>query len=330
MNNAGISVVIPNYNGALLLPEILPSLYLALQQSGVPYEVIICDDCSTDASVQMIREHYPEIILLHNPSNLGFSHAINKCIFAAKLDLVLMLNSDVKLCPHYFDPLFKYFDDPDTFGVMGRIVGWHDNITQDAGKYPARHGLKIKTSGNYDLAKPDPDECLYTMYLSGANALVRREKLLLLNGFDEIFSPFYVEDYELSLRAWRLGWKCYYEHFAVCRHRISATILTANKKQFVRTIYNRNKMYLHAIHFAQPLRSFWFLQIIIEFMMQTVALKKYYSSAFFLFLKSREKVFKSRLAFETLAGRLKTSLVSVDEVMARVKNSVADHEITRF
>ena len=115
------------------------------------------------------------------------------------------------------------------------------------------------------------------MYLSGANALVRREKLLLLNGFDEIFSPFYVEDYELSLRAWRLGWKCYYEHFAVCRHRISATILTANKKQFVRTIYNRNKMYLHAIHFAQPLRSFWFLQIIIEFMMQTVACLLYTS-----------------------------------------------------
>ncbi len=42
-------------------------------------------------------------------------------------------------------------------------------------------------------------------------------------GLDELFSPFYSEDMELSIRAWRLNWKCYYEHQAVCRHRLSAT-----------------------------------------------------------------------------------------------------------
>ena len=48
-----------------------------------------------------------------------------------------------------------------------------------------------------------------------------KNKLIELGGFNELYAPFYVEDYDLSLRAWRLGYKCYYEHFALCRHQVS-------------------------------------------------------------------------------------------------------------
>ena len=60
----GISVVIPNYNGSVLLPLILPPLFEALKNAQLSYEVIISDDCSTDNSVSFLQEHYPEIILL--------------------------------------------------------------------------------------------------------------------------------------------------------------------------------------------------------------------------------------------------------------------------
>ena len=62
-------------------------------------------------------------------------------------------------------------------------------------------------------------EGLYTMYLSGANAFMDKEKFMLIGKLDEIFSPFYVEDFELSLRAWRLGFTCYYDYESVCRTR---------------------------------------------------------------------------------------------------------------
>ena len=57
----GISVVIPNYNGTTLLVEVLDSLYESLIASTLAYEIIICDDCSTDNSVELIKNNYPEI-----------------------------------------------------------------------------------------------------------------------------------------------------------------------------------------------------------------------------------------------------------------------------
>ncbi|MDB5151144.1 MAG: glycosyltransferase, partial [Mucilaginibacter sp.] len=119
--NKGISVVIPNYNGTKLLTQNLPSVYTALKNSALPYEVIISDDASTDDSVAFIKTNYPDVILISNSENSGFSVNINKGIAAAKLELVLLLNSDIKLDEHYFEPQLKYFDKPGTFGVMGKI-----------------------------------------------------------------------------------------------------------------------------------------------------------------------------------------------------------------
>ena len=143
--NKGISVVIPNYNGINLLPEILPPLYIALKNAKLPYEVIISDDCSKDDSVSFIKKNYSDIILIENKINSGFSKTINKGIHSASYEYVLLLNSDVKLTENYFSSQLKYFEKDDTFGVMGRIIGWDDDKIQDGGKFPSFHFLKIKT-----------------------------------------------------------------------------------------------------------------------------------------------------------------------------------------
>ena len=175
-NTKGISVIIPNYNGTILLPQILPPLFIALQNTKLPYEVILSDDCSTDNTIDFLKTNYPQLILIESKVNEGFSKTINKGIFLAKYDYLLLLNSDVKLNENYFDTLIPYFDLPDTFGVMGRIIGWDNDEIQDGGKYPSFHGVKIKTSGNYIPLDPKPTDKLYSMYLSGANALVSRKK----------------------------------------------------------------------------------------------------------------------------------------------------------
>ena len=56
-----ISVIIPNYNGQLLLEEILPPLYSSLKKSTTNYEVIVSDDASTDDSVIFLKTHYPDV-----------------------------------------------------------------------------------------------------------------------------------------------------------------------------------------------------------------------------------------------------------------------------
>lgn len=257
-NLHSISVVIPNYNGRQLLETYLPYAYAALDQAGISYEVIIVDDCSIDESVQFIREQYPQVKLLINEVNSGFSKSCNKGIQAASMDLIFLLNSDVKLTADYFEPLLTYFENDDTFGVTGRIIDMEGEGIQEAGRVPGFNGFKIKTA--YFYYSTDNKKRLTTFYLSGANALIDARKLKMMGGFDEIFSPFYGEDLDLGIRAWRAGWKCYYEHAAVCRHQGSASTNNYKTPKWVKSIYYRNRFLVHAIHLNGLYLLLWFLQ----------------------------------------------------------------------
>jgi GT2 family glycosyltransferase len=329
IKNKGISVIIPNYNGAILLPIILPPLFIALQNTNLQYEVIISDDCSTDDGIEFVKNNYPAIQLLQNKENTGFSKTINKGIFVAQYDYVLLLNSDVILTPNYFELQLRYFNLPDTFGVMGRIIGWDNDTIQDGGKYPYMQGVKIKTNKNYIPVNPIANDNLYSMYLSGANAFVSREKLLQLQGFDEIFSPFYVEDFELSLRAWRMGWKCYYEHNAVCRHKISTTIKNKSNSNYIKTIYNRNKIILHALHLPSNKMWLWYIQLFVESIMQTALCRFYFIKALVLFFKLKNELSKSRNSFNSLASGSKNNY-NTNEVITKVLSELNAFEIQFF
>ena len=325
----GLSVVIPNYNGIALFPHTLPSVFSALDHTGLPYEVIVVDDCSTDDSIAWLRANYPVIRLLKNERNSGFSVTANKGIRAASHDKVLLLNSDVKLERSYFEHLQSYFDDPLVFGVMGRIIGWDDDIIQDGAKFPSFHKAKIKTNLNYLLCnEAEMEGGLLSMYVSGANALLDRQKFLHAGGFNELFSPFYVEDYELSLRAWRLGWKCMYEHRAVCRHRTSTSIQAKSRKNFIRTISLRNKWYLHSIHLEGRRRMLWWIQLVPEILVQLLLFKTFYFKALVLFVKTYGGVRKSRAALKQLAG--KKELLCIDLVASAVRDSIKGKKARYF
>lgn len=324
-----ISVVIPNYNGVQLFAETLPTVFTALNNVKLNYEVIIVDDCSTDDSVLYLQRNFPEVKIIFNKENSGFSITANNGIRDAKHDLVLLLNSDVKLEPDYFISQLKYFDKEDTFGVMGRIIGWSDDVIQDGAKFPSFHGVKIKTSGNYLLeSEEEMKNGLYTMYISGANSLLDKKKFLKIGGFNELFSPFYVEDYELSLRAWRLEWKCYYEHNAVCRHQVSTTMRSKEKENYIKKIYNRNKMYLHAIHLSKKERMLWMIQLVSEVIVQTLLLKTFYLKGFLLFVKNYDRVKASRKKLIQVAAGKK--LLSVREVAEFILASIKGKKIRRF
>jgi GT2 family glycosyltransferase len=329
IHQKGISVIIPNYNGRLLLPDILPPLYQALSNIQLPYEVIISDDCSTDESVLFVQENFSTIILLQNKTNEGFSPTINKGIFVAKYNFLLLLNSDVKLSENYFGTILPYFDDDDTFGVMGRIIGWDNDNIQDGGKYPSFHGSKIKTSGNYIPIESNAGDRLYSMYLSGANAFVSREKIIALGGFDELFAPFYIEDVELSIRAWRLGWKCYYEHNAICRHKTSTTIKLKSSKNFVKKIYYRNKMILHALHLHGPKLLFWYLQLIPESLLYLVTGRFWFMTSLITFFKLHKEIKNSKNKFFQLSKNKKVVL-ELRSVVNKILFSLKNIEVKRF
>ena len=318
----GISVVIPNYNGIHLFQYTLPTIQEALEKSGKPYEIIIVDDCSTDGSAQWLQQNYPGIITIQNKENSGFSITANNGMVLATYDKVLLLNSDVQLTPGYFLNQYKYFDKPDTFGVMGRSVGWDDDTIQDGAKLPGFHGAKIKTSGNYILKEESlMKEGLYTMYLSGANAFMDKEKFMLIGKLDEIFSPFYVEDFELSLRAWRLSFTCYYDYESVCRHKISVSIKSSNRKKYVDTIYDRNKMILHALHLEGIQKRLWYMQLVLETLIRFFSFRWHYFTSLRMFFNSWDAIDQSKEAFNRVAG-ITHCRKSVAAVSALIRASI--------
>jgi GT2 family glycosyltransferase len=325
----GISIVIPNYNGEHLLPIILPHAIIAVQKTNMPYEIIVSDDCSTDSSISILKTNFPSIKIIESATNKGFSVTANKGIYAAQYQHVLLLNSDVKLTEDYFLPLLRYFDKQDTFGVMGKIIGWNDEVQQDGAKYPYFHGAKIKTTGNYILANPQKNDWLYSMYLSGANAFIDKNKFIEIGGFNELFSPFYVEDYELSIRAWRLGYKCYYEHFSICKHQTSTSIKTASTKKYINTIYYRNKLFLHYIHLNGNSLLQWKLQLPLEIIFSLFTGKFYFFKSVQLFLSTLKKAKVAKQNILALSKKTKV-IKSFKEVSNTILQSIATKKIHRF
>jgi GT2 family glycosyltransferase len=322
-----VSIIIPNYNGVRLLEEYLPYAIHAIKSADTVYEIIIVDDCSTDGSVKFIRKEFPQVKLIVNEHNKGFSYTCNRGIEAARYELIFLLNSDVKLTPGYFDHQWKYFSEPDTFGVMGRIIDMEGDHIQDAARAPKFNGLKLKTGYFY---YSETNDHLYTMYLSGANALIDAAKLRELNGFDELFSPFYSEDMELSIRAWRLNWKCYYEHQSVCRHRLSATTKNYRTPQWVKRVYFRNRFYFHVLHLEGFKLFGYYCQItLIDLLPKLLAGQFWIWKSYMELFKNKRAISSRRANFKKLMHK-HHSTTSLPDVVANINASVKFKEIIRF
>jgi len=324
-----VSIVIPNYNGKHLLEKYLPSVFVAAQNAEIDFEVIVIDDGSKDDSINFIKQNYQNIKLLINDKNRGFSYTCNHGISESKYELILLLNSDVKLDPDYFSAQWKYFKQEDTFGVMARIMSFDETRIEDAARLLYYSGCRIKANKFYYSADSE-DENVYTAYLSGANALIDAKKLKELGGFDEIFSPFSSEDFDLSLRAWQLGWKCYYEHQSFCFHHISGSTKTQIKSNFIKKVYYRNRFILQRIHLkGMRLSLLPFYLLFAEVIPKVLAGKFWIFDAYKQYLASFTAINDSRDQLTNLKEKYHSD-TSIADVMEIINQSIRDKNIKRL
>lgn len=316
-----ISVIIPNYNGSDLLKKNLPYTYAALATSGISdYEIIVTDDASKDDSVAFLKDNYQDIRIVLNHKNLGFSGNVNSGIKIAQKDLLLILNNDVRLGENYFTTLLPYFERPDTFGVMGRIIADDSDKIQDGAKYPGYSFSAIISTKNYVCNNRNS---LYSFFLSGANALTDRKKTVLMGGFNEIFNPYYSEDADLGINAWRAGYKLYYDHRAVCRHPNSATI-GKEPSDKVKIIARRNKYILHYLHLDGPELVFYLLKVILKTFFRSLTLTRIYTLSFRSFIHNLKKILAIRKQYQPLRK------YSIREINDFIKKDIENDEIEVF
>jgi GT2 family glycosyltransferase len=243
----GISVVIPNYNGERLLGEYLPSVLRAVEKWDGDAEIIVVDDCSRDESCRVIREQFPEVRLMVNPRNLGFSGTCNAGMREARYPILLCLNTDVRVEENLFAVLAERFRDPDLFAVTPRIIVEREDRNQGVCFGRFSHGF-IK--GSFRSAA-DPVPGRENLYAVGACVAYDAAKFRALGGYSEIYSPYLFEDVDISYRAWKRGWKSAYAPEATVWHFSNATLAKA-KRRLNKTIYFRNRFIFHWANLSDP------------------------------------------------------------------------------
>lgn len=216
-----LSVIIVNYNVEHFLEQCLHSVRRAMK--GIEGEVYVVDNNSVDGSVAMVREKFPEVKLIANEKNTGFSYANNQAMRISKGEYVLLLNPDTVVEEDTFEKVVKFMDEhPDAGGLGVQMLDGKGNFLPESKRglpTPAVAFYKIsglsklfprsKVFGRYHLGFLDKDQTHEVEILSGAFMLMRRSALDKVGLLDEAFFM-YGEDIDLSYRIIKGGYKNYY------------------------------------------------------------------------------------------------------------------------
>ena len=207
-------MVVPTWNGARWLPACLAAVEA---QSRPADEVLIVDNGSTDASVDVALEHCPRARVLRLGRNTGFAFAANRGIEGAPADVVALVNTDVELAPDWLARTAARLEaDPHLGAVATKMVDLADRSRlYDAGDVLRRDGV-CEQRGRFTADDGRFDAPGEVFAACAGAALYRRAAVLGVGGFDERFFA-YLEDADLGLRLRLAGWGCAYEP-AVAAH----------------------------------------------------------------------------------------------------------------
>jgi len=242
-----VSIIIPNWNGADLLDAYLPSILEAKKKYRGKVEVVVVDDASTDGSVQLLKDEFPTIRVVVHQQNQGFGKACWTGARTAVHPVLIFLNSDVAVAPDFVHPLVNCLADPTTFAASPLIFNDKDSLSNVSISIPYFRRGKIRyqsfpTDHLLHNGQPLPYPW-YTLFPSGAAFAVERARFMELQGFDELFTPFYYEDTDLGFRAWRRGWKCIVIPESRVTHYHAGTIARSFKHLKVSALRKRNRLF---------------------------------------------------------------------------------------
>lgn len=204
---------------------------------GIDGEVFVVDNNSADGSCDMVRRTFPEVTLIANQDNPGFSKANNQAIRLAKGAYILLLNPDTVVEEDCFHKICDFMDATPDAGALGvkMIDGKGKFLPESKRGLPTpkvafykMFGLsalfpKSKQFGQYHLGYLDRDEVNAVDVLAGAFMLLRKSVIDQIGALDEDYFM-YGEDIDLSYRITKAGYKNYYfPHTTIIHYKGEST-----------------------------------------------------------------------------------------------------------
>ena len=220
-----LSVIIVSWNVRQYLADCLRSVFAEFNHSGLRGEVWVIDNNSTDGTVDMVRNLFPEVHLISNDNNPGFGSANNQGMQAAdkaEPRYHFLLNPDTLVRPGAFGQMVQFMDDNPQVGMTGaRLVYGDGRFQHSAFEFPRLGQLMFdlfpvparlyesKMNGRYPRKLYEPDSKAFPIdHPLGATMLVRSDVAQATKGFDKAFFM-YCEELDWCRRIHEAGWEIY-------------------------------------------------------------------------------------------------------------------------
>lgn len=215
---AKISIIILSWNTRVLLAQCLDSI--EQHRGDIQLEIIIVDNASTDGSQVMLKEKYPQVVLITNMQNVGFAKANNQAMQIARGDYFLLWNSDAFATPGAIQNLLRLAEKEPKAGIVGAQLRNADNSFQASySPFPNQWRELMILTGlgraflrpSYPSLGPEEEKGPQRVdYVEGACLLVRRQAFQEVGGLDEGYFM-YAEEVDWCYTMAKRGWQVWYQ-----------------------------------------------------------------------------------------------------------------------
>lgn len=236
-----VSVTILNYNGREHLEVCLSSLRdLSFPKEDL--EIIVVDNASTDDSVDFLTSEFPNVVLVRNEVNLGFSRAANRGAANANGEYLAFLNNDMRVDKNWLSSMLETVRSGQFACVGSTVLNWEGTAVDFMGRrddpFCLDHAYSDKTFLSSSAAG---GPTFRTLFVSCGAAIFRREVFQSLGGFDPDFF-LYHEDVDLGWRLWLQGYECAVSTESLVYHRGGATSSRLTP-EFLQTLSQKHALF---------------------------------------------------------------------------------------
>ncbi len=252
-----LSVLIVNYNAEAHLKKCLQSLYKAT--AHLPLEVIVVDNASSDTSLDMLANDFPQVRVIALPENLGFARANNLMMREAKGRFLLLLNNDTLVPSGSIETMLRIMEERPQVGVLGPLTRNEDGSVQISyGRMISFHAELIQKvlsagyeAGNrllrWHVVRRSKKEA-YPDWVSGACLMLRAAVLEQTGEIDGTFFM-YAEDVDFCHRVRQTGFRVLYTPEAEMVHLRGRSAEINSEKTAVE--YRRSQLYFYSKHYGR-------------------------------------------------------------------------------
>jgi hypothetical protein len=210
MGEKQIAVAILNWNGAKYLKRFLPSVLANSQEA----DVIVIDNCSSDHSILLLNEEFPNVKVIQLDRNYGFAEGYNRGLSNLNYEFFVLLNSDVEVPENWLAPQIKYLQSDNKLVACAPLILSH--AEQDCFEYAGAAGGYLDKDGfafcagrifyAFEINEGQYNSNREVFWASGAALTIKASAWKEVNGFDGTFFA-HMEEIDLCWRLKNRGYK---------------------------------------------------------------------------------------------------------------------------